>query len=269
MLISIVTPTYNSKKTIERNTRSVINQTSKNFEHIIIDNLSKDNTIEIVKKVYEESNLSDHLRIISEKDDGISDAFNKGIKAAKGEIIGILNGDDAYYNNKVFERILEAFKDERIIFVHGDIYFDDPVYGSNIRKPLLCPITTAMPFNHPSMFIKKEIYEEYGFYEKSYKFAMDYALIIKFEKEISQFREKGKYLQGDPIAIMNSGGASWKHELGSIEEYKQALKEFGFWDANAKKQYKLRIFRTKLKKILNDLHLSFFVKLWRKNKWGN
>jgi glycosyltransferase involved in cell wall biosynthesis len=92
--ISIVTPTFNSEKTIERNINSVINQTYKDFEHIIVDNNSKDNTVNLINKIYESSSLSGSFRIISEADKGISDAFNKGIMAAKGEFVGILNSNE-------------------------------------------------------------------------------------------------------------------------------------------------------------------------------
>ncbi len=269
MLISIITPTFNSENSIEKNVKSIINQTYKNFEHIIIDNQSKDNTVSIINKIYRENNLLDSLHIISEPDKGIADAFNKGIRAAKGEIVGILNSDDRYFNNNVFKKVAEAFKDNETIFVHGDVYFDDPVYGSNIRRPLLCPITTTMPYNHPTMFFRKEVYEKCGTFNEKFKFTMDFELIMRYEKRIPDFRNKGKYLKGEPIAVMNSGGASWKYELESIKEYKNALKEYGLWDFNAKKEYFLRIFRTRLKKIFSSLHLNFIVKLWRKNKWEN
>ncbi len=266
-MISIITPTFNSGKTIEKNVNSVINQTYKIFEHIVVDNQSKDNTVDIINKIYKEHNLLNSLHVISEPDNGISDAFNKGIKTAKGDIIGILNSDDSYFNNNVFEKVIKAFNNNDIIFVHGDIYFEDPFYGSNIRRPLLCPITTTMPYNHPTMFFRKEVYEKYGFYDEAFQYSMDYALIIRYEKQITNFRKKGKYLQGEPIAIMHSCGASWKHEVKSIEEYKKALKEYGFWNFNAKKEYFLRIFRNRLKKVFSNLHLNFLVKLWRNKKW--
>jgi len=159
MKISVVTPTFNSEKTIAGNIQSIISQAYKDFEHIIIDNLSTDKTIELAKNYYLSAGMIDRLIIISEKDNGISDAFNKGIKTASGEIIAILNSDDVYFNNRVFEKVAALFEDKEILFVHGDIYFDDDVYGSNIRKPLLCPVTTAMPYNHPSMFLRREVYE--------------------------------------------------------------------------------------------------------------
>ena len=267
MLISIVTPTFNSAEKIRRNIQSVISQTYQNFEHIIVDNLSSDNTLLIIRDLYKEASLENRLKIISEKDDGISDAFNKGIQAANGNIIGILNSDDTYYDNQVFQKVIEAFENPGILFIHGNIYFDDPLYGSNIRKPLLCPVTEAMPYNHPSMFLRKSVYEKYGAFNINYRYAMDYELIIRYEKLIDNFGEKGKYLPGEPLAVMDAGGNSWKYELKTIEDSRIALKEHGFWNFNAKKNYFLRIARTKLKELLNFLGLNQMVKLWRNKKW--
>jgi glycosyltransferase involved in cell wall biosynthesis len=102
MKISVITPTFNSEKTIARNAQSIVSQTHKDFEHIIIDNLSSDNTVGILKRLYEENKITGKLKIISERDSGISDAFNKGINAASGNAIAILNSDDAYYSSQVF-----------------------------------------------------------------------------------------------------------------------------------------------------------------------
>src|SRR3990167_7739385 len=110
MKISVVTPTFNSEKTIAGNIQSIISQAYKDFEHIIIDNLSTDKTIELAKNYYLSAGMIDRLIIISEKDNGISDAFNKGIKTASGEIIAILNSDDVYFNNRVFEKVADLFE---------------------------------------------------------------------------------------------------------------------------------------------------------------
>ena len=269
MKISVVTPTYNSEKTILKNIDSVINQTYKEFEQIIVDNLSDDNTIEIVKNLYEKSKIINKLKIISERDKGISEAFNKGITAATGDVIAILNSDDIYFNKQVFETIADIFKDPEILFVHGDIYFDDPVYGSNIRKPLLCPVTKAMPYNHPSMFLRKEVYEKYGLYDLSYKYAMDYEFIIRIEKSLPNFKSNGVYYSEEPIDVMHAGGASWRNELKAIEESKAALKMHGFWNVSAKINYSLRVSRTCLKSYLSKLNLNSIVKTWRRFKWKN
>ena len=267
MKISIITPTYNSRETIERNIISVINQSYKNFEQIIVDNKSDDDTLNLINQLYTKSSFTDKLKIISEKDYGISDAFNKGIKSSKGDIIAILNGDDAYYNDQVFEKVVKMFIKPEILFVHGDVYFGDPVYGSNIRKPLLCSVTKAFPYNHPTMFLRKELYEKFGLFDLSYKYAMDYELVVRFEKEFPEFKTKGKYFSEHPIAKMYSGGASWKNELQSIEETKKALQKYDFWNSSAKMNYFLRIFRTEFKKYLSILNLNFIIKIWRNRKW--
>lgn len=108
MKISIITVTYNSDKTLKDTLESVLKQTYKNYEHIIVDGLSKDNTMQIVKE-YEEK-YNGKLKYISEKDFGIYDAMNKGIKIATGNVIGILNSDDIYAHEKVLEEIVEKFE---------------------------------------------------------------------------------------------------------------------------------------------------------------
>ncbi len=136
MKISIVTPTFNSEATILINVNSILNQTYSNFEHILIDNESSDNTLNLAKKEYRLRNSTEKLRIIREKDKGIAEAFNKGIEASSGEIIAILNSDDQYYGESVLEKVTNCFKDKNVLFVHGKIYFEDPLYGSNIRNHL-------------------------------------------------------------------------------------------------------------------------------------
>jgi glycosyltransferase involved in cell wall biosynthesis len=268
-MLTIITPTFNSAKTIRRNAVSVVNQIYLNFNHIIIDNLSSDETVNEVKSVYENSGYMGKLKIICEKDSGISAAFNKGIKLADGDIIVILNSDDYFYDNNVLKRIIDVFKDEKLLFVHGNIYFEDPLYGSNIRKPLLCPITTAMPYNHPTMFFRKEVYEQYGSFDTDYNFAMDYEFICRLYKSITDFNSRGYYLDGKPLVTMVAGGASWRNELKSIEESRKALMKYGYWNFDAKKNYIFRKLRTKIKSGLSSIGLERVVTSWRKRKWEN
>jgi glycosyltransferase involved in cell wall biosynthesis len=267
MKISIITATNNSEKTIIRNVQSIIKQTNKDFEQIIVDNLSKDNTVQLVENAYRDARLSEKLKIISERDFGISDAFNKGILNSMGDVIGILNSDDHFYNEFVLEKVQKEFENEEVLFVHGDIFFDDSQFGSNLRKPLLCPITHAMPYNHPTMFFKKYVYEKYGLFDTSYKYAMDFEFICRLEKIVPDLRSRGIYINYDPISFMSAGGASWKNELRSIHEVKRALQEHNFWNLDARKNYFFRLFRTWLKQIFNFLNLNLIVKLWRKLKW--
>ncbi|MCH6574684.1 MAG: glycosyltransferase [Bacteroidetes bacterium] len=269
MKISIVTPTFNSEATILNNVNSILNQTYSNFEHILIDNESSDNTLNLAKKEYSIRNSTEKLRIIREKDKGIAEAFNKGIEASSGEIIGILNSDDEYFNDNVLERVINAFGDERILFVHGDVLFNDPMYGSNIRKPILCPVTYALPFNHPTMFFRKEVYQEFGVFGTDYKFAMDFEFICRLIKQVDDFYNKGIYLKGEPLVTMAAGGASWENELDSIEETRKVLKKYGFWNFDARKNYFLRKLRTNLKSWLSVIKMEKIITRWRKRKWEN
>ena len=269
MKISIVTPTFNSEAVISNNINSILNQSYTDFEHILIDKESSDNTLNLAKKEYSIRNSIKKLRIIREKDNGIAEAFNKGINTVYGEVIGILNSDDEYFNELVLEKVMNCFKDKNILFVHGNIYFEDPIYGSNIRKPLLCNVTKAMPYNHPTMFFRKEVYKKHGIFDIDYKFAMDFEFICRLNKSIIDFNRKGLYLDGEPLVKMAAGGISWKNELNSIEETKRALKKYGFWDFNAKRNYFVRKLRTKIKYWLTVIKLEKVIVMWRKRKWGN
>jgi len=267
MKISAITATFNSQKTVEQNAQSVISQNYKDFEHIIIDNFSSDETLKIIKENYKKNGLTDKLRILSEKDEGIADAFNKGIKLSQGEIITFLNSDDHYFDDSVFSKVIRAFDDENVLVVHGNIYFEDKKYGSNIRKPLLCHVTAAMPYNHPTMFFRRSVFEQFGFYDISYKFSMDFEFVCRLEKEFGCLNIRTQYVESNPLVSMRAGGVSWENEIGSIREYKSALIKHGFWNYDAKKNYIFRIVRTNVKGYLNKSGLNIFVKLWRNKKW--
>ena len=152
MKISIITATYNSASTIKECIESVNAQTYKNIEHIIIDGASKDNTLEII------NNLPNRVtKIVSEPDKGIYDAMNKGIKAATGDVIGILNSDDFFTSDNIIEIVVENFKNCDIDALYGDVHFVNPdditksvrYYSSAIFKPL-----GFMPA-HPSFYMKR------------------------------------------------------------------------------------------------------------------
>jgi glycosyltransferase len=268
MKISIITPTYNSEKTVNKCINSILKQSYKNYEHIIIDNLSNDQTLKKIKDAYFSKNMLDNLRIISEKDDGISDAFNKGIKAASGEIVTILNSDDHYYSEDVFERVIEEFNKPNVMLVHGNIIFKDDLYGSNIRMPLLCDVRKAMPFNHPTMFLRKDVYKMIGTFNTNYRYAMDFDLAVRLNKHISNSNFSAAYLNSEPLVVMNAGGASWANEIKSTYETKQILIEHNLWDIKARINYSLRLLRIRLKGIINLFGLNIIVKMWRKIKWS-
>ncbi len=264
MKISIVTPTFNSAKTIEATLKSVKNQTYKNYEHIIIDNCSSDSTLEILTQYSEQC---PKIKVYSEPDLGISDAFNKGIIKSSGDIVAILNSDDFYEHSKVFEKVIEILHENSDIdFVHGDINFIDCEYGNHRRRPLMCPITYAMPFNHPTMFIRKSLYQELGLFDIKYKIAMDYEFVLRMYTDPSNCSKK--YIYSPSILVnMKSGGVSDKREIESLQEIKQALCQHNFWGPRSSYFVANRKSRVYAKIFFKRIGLKKIISIWRHYKW--
>lgn len=267
MKISVITPTFNSEKFIRQNSQSILSQSYKDYEHIIIDNQSADATLAIIKDEYEDKVSSEKLIMVSGKDNGIAEAFNKGVSLAAGEVIALLNSDDYYFSADVFQKVSDAFSEDEIFFVHGNIFFEDEKYGSNIRKPLICPLQQGMPFNHPAMFVRKKCFEQAGLFDTTFRLAMDFELICRMSNQIPNFFKKGFYLNGTPLVFMRGGGASWLKEKESVIEGKTALQKNKLWNAAAVYYYLLRRSRILLKPFLDKAGLLSLVKYWRTVKW--
>jgi len=177
--ISIITVCFNSVETIEDTIQSVLSQTYKNFEYIIIDGGSNDGTIDIIL------NYKDYIsKFISEKDNGIYDAINKGILLSTGDIIGILNSDDCFTNKNIFSYINETFNISEIDMCWGDVNFYNKK-GNIVRK------YSSSQFNknklrfglmpaHPTFYCRKQIFEISGYYRTDLKIASDFELILRF-----------------------------------------------------------------------------------------
>lgn len=211
MRITVITVSYNSDRTIVETLKSVKNQTYNNIEHIIIDGQSKDKTLEIV-------NSFEHVsKVISEKDNGIYDAMNKGIKNSTGQIIGILNSDDIFYDNEIIENIANEFNlNPEIQMIYGDIVFFKNSEGNIIRYWKTKPYFEGFFENgysipHPSMFVRSSVYKEVGMYEPNYQISSDIDFMIRALKTYSI---SSKYL---PCVIvkMRYGGRSTK-DLSNI-----------------------------------------------------
>ena len=179
-LVSIITIVYNGEKYIENTILSVINQSYKNLEYIIIDGGSTDNTVSIIKK-YQDQITS----WISEKDKGISDAFNKGIEKATGKIIGILNSDDWYEVNTI-QQVVEHIKEYDIVY--GDLRLFKKEKIDFVLKGDHHLLDQHMTVNHPTVFIKKEIYQKYGLFDDAYVCAMDYDLMLRLKVNGCSFK---------------------------------------------------------------------------------
>tara|TARA_B100001758_G_C18416572_1_gene620403 strand:+ start:8771 stop:9562 length:792 start_codon:yes stop_codon:yes gene_type:complete len=178
--ISIITVALNSQSTIKHTIDSVSSQDYSNIEYILIDGASKDWTLDVLDYC---KNSIDYF--ISEKDDGIYDAMNKGIKASTGDIIGILNSDDFYFNEKVISKVAKMFKETGCDCLYGDLlyvnkgdarktvrYWKSGLFNrSKLRRGWMLP--------HPTFFVKKEIYEKYGLYNTTLRTAADYEMILR------------------------------------------------------------------------------------------
>lgn len=206
-LISIITVVYNGEKYLEKTIQSVLNQTYDNVEYIIIDGGSTDGTVDIIRKY--ENNI-DYW--VSERDKGISDAFNKGIMLAKGDIIGIINADD-WYEKDAVQLVVRAFKSSaETQIVCGKMNFFDQT-KSTLMESFPKRLWMGMSVAHPTTFIKKEVYASIGLYDVNLKFAMDYAFLLK-----SYYQSIEIFALDHTIANMRSGGAANSNRLLTYNE---------------------------------------------------
>ncbi len=181
MKISIITAVYNNAEHIEGCIKSVLSQGYDDIEYIIIDGASTDGTLEIINKYREKIS-----QIISEEDAGQYYAFNKGIRAATGDIVAILNSDDIYADDNVVSDVVKLFRDNDADCVYGDLVYVGRIKTDKIRrywrsgKGDRAKIYNGWMPAHPTLFIKRDIYETFGYYNTDYKISSDYELIIRF-----------------------------------------------------------------------------------------
>lgn len=211
--ISVVTATYNSAATIVDTLKSMLSQTYGNIEHIVVDGNSSDTTMETVAKyapLYQSRGLE--LKWISEPDNGIYDAMNKGITLASGDIVGLLNSDDFFTSPTVLEKVAAEFsaKDAGLDAVYGDIHYVNPdnlgkcvrYYSSKgfSREKMRMGFMPA----HPSFYCRREIYNRYGLFDISFKIAADFEQLLRL---IYIHGIKTRYIPAD-FVTMRTGGAS-------------------------------------------------------------
>ncbi|AEE50761.1 glycosyltransferase family 2 protein [Haliscomenobacter hydrossis] len=248
MKISIVTPAFNSAKTIRHTIESVARQTYPNVEYIVVDGGSRDATAAIVNRYSDVVDL-----FISEPDRGVYDAMNKGIRAATGDVIAILNSDDFYTHSHVLEQIVAAFQQSKADSIYGDLQYVDPENthqvirhwesGDYQRQSFLAG---WMP-PHPTFFVKREVYKRHGLFNLALKSSADYELMLRFlyKHEVST-----AYVP-DVLVRMRAGGlsnASWSNRWRANREDKLA------WRINGLKPY----FYTTILKPLRKLEQFFY-----------
>lgn len=214
MKISIITIVYNNSECIEDCINSVLKQTYPNVEYIIIDGGSKDNTVEIINKYKDKISY-----FVSEKDNGLYDALNKGIEAATGDIIGILHSDDLFFNNDTLSNIVSAFEKSK-----ADLVYAKGQYVERSNTNLVKRIYPSKPFKkiylyfgwiplHTTIYVKKEIFDNYGKYQTNYKIASDYEISLRWF-----FNDKiKKIFLNDWVVKMRLGGKSTTISLQKLK----------------------------------------------------
>lgn len=220
--ISIVTATYNSLKTLPTTLKSIVEQNYKNIECIVIDGKSTDSSLKIIYK-YQLDNPDISFKIISEKDAGIYDALNKGIFNATGDIIGFLHSDDMLASSNILTKIAEEFVKTNVNGVYGDLqyvnkkntnnvirYWKSKKFHPNLLKQGWMPA-------HPTLFLKKEVYEKHGNFDLSFKIAADYDFMLRVFKDNSL---KFGYLP-KVFTKMRVGGASNRSLKNIIQKTKE------------------------------------------------
>lgn len=233
MKISIITVTYNSAATVRDTIESVLRQEYSDYEYLVIDGGSKDNTVDIIKEY--ELKFGGRMKWISERDKGMYDGINKGIRMATGDVVGIINSDDFYHRTDIFDIIARSFEeDKEIQAIYGDVRFVHPdnldktvrYYSSKHWKPWRFRFG-FMPA-HPTFFTYKENFEKYGYYQYDYHIAADYELLIR---HLYTNKVPAKYVPVD-FMKMRTGGRStngWKANVLLNKEIVRACKENGIW----------------------------------------
>ena len=253
MKISIITATYNSAATVRDSLACIASQSYPHIEHIIVDGVSKDNTLSIVNE------FAHVAKVISEKDNGIYDAMNKGVQLAKGDVIGILNSDDFYTSPSVLTKVAAAFEDPNVDAVYGDLQY---VKANNVQVVIRTWKSGSykkkylyygwMP-PHPTFFVRRSIYEKCGLFNTNLRSAADYELMLRV---LLKYDMQVKYIP-EVLVKMRAGGmsnASLKNRFRANKEDEMA------WKLNNLKPYFFTTWLKPLRKILQFNPINIWQK---------
>jgi glycosyltransferase involved in cell wall biosynthesis len=200
--IGIVTACFNNPRELADTMASVDKQTRQPDEHLIIDG----STTDAIKRLLEETPQPAYRRWICEPDEGISDAFNKGLRNSTCEVLHLLNSGDYYYDEHVLELVEQTFDAQpHIQWLHGKYYQQIGGEWMLTGKPMeRKKLVAGMgKFGHPTMFVRKAMYEQYGYFKKSYRYAMDYEFLLRVAHEPFTWLDR-------PITVFTPGGNSDK-----------------------------------------------------------
>lgn len=205
MKISVITVVRNQRAAVEDCMKSVLAQTYKDIEYILIDGASTDGTLEIIQKYQDKI-----TKIVSEKDSGPYDAMNKGIRLATGDIVGILNSDDFYADPQVIEKVANLFLKNNMEALFADLVYVRPDNLDRVVRFYSGADYTPDRFArgwmppHPTFFVRRDLYERYGFFRTDYRIAADFELMARF-----LVRHKTRYIYLPEVIVrMRTGGIS-------------------------------------------------------------
>lgn len=220
MKISLITVTFNSGGTLRDTIQSVLSQTYYDIEYIIVDGHSQDNTVDIIKEY--EPLFHGRLKWISEKDQGLYDAMNKGFQMATGDMVGIINSDDLLAEATAIEKVIDCFEGHKDIdCVYADLYYVSQHDTSKIVRHWITgkqrSFSTGWHPAHPTFYVKRDIYLKYGMFDLDFKFAADFELMLRLvEKEHIRL-----FYLPEPLVRMRLGGTTSKNltniRKGNIE----------------------------------------------------
>lgn len=243
MKVSVITISYNAADTIEETIQSVVNQNYKDIEYIVVDGASKDGTLNIIEK------YKTHIhKVISEPDKGVYDAMNKGIAIATGELVAILNADDAYANTDVIANVVETIQNSGADTCYGNLEYVDRFNPAKVKRLWISGAYRKEAFlngwmpPHPAFFAKRKLYSDFGAFNTLLKTSADYELILRF---LYRYDTSTVYLN-QVLVKMKIGGqsnASTKNRLKANAEDRLA------WKLNGLKPGKLTLIKKPLRKL--------------------
>lgn len=243
--VSIITVCYNSGKTIEDTFKSILEQSYQNIEYIVIDGGSTDNTLELIGD-YETQFLkrSISFKFLSEKDNGIPDAMNKGVKLSTGDLIGLINSDDWYTKDIISKMVDFYFANNKPDIIHANIdKYSESKQFIQTNHPTNYPrlIWYGMIYQHPSCFVKSSAYQKVGTFNLEYKIGFDYDFMLACFKAGLTFA----YFNTS-ISCMRYGGISDTFLVESWKETMASSIQHGLNPYLAKLFYWIKVYRKRV-----------------------
>ena len=247
MKVTIITVAFNAAKTIGDTLSSVASQTYPDIEHIIIDGDSIDGTQEVIKGYQHVAHF------ISEKDEGLYFAMNKGLALASGDVVAVLNADDFYTSTSAIEKVVNIFKLHNTDSVYADLVYVNKDYTKITRNWKAGAFSRTKFYNgwmvpHPTFFVKRECYQKLGYFDTSLRYAADYELMLRFmiKHQITSF-----YIP-ETLVIMKSGG---KSNESIFNRYKINREDRRAWTINHLQPHLFTLILKPLRKLTQYINL--------------